>query len=428
MNKLNGTLSTTSLPEILHLCSVQQKTGTLVLTRSGINKKLYFNKGELIYITSNKMGERVGEYLIQRGELTRTWAGFLLKDSQRTGIAFTSSLLKKNIFEKDKLEAALSDLANTALADVMTWTAGSYEFSSKIPQQALDGPIRISEAKALQQIIQQGGATKESNNTDELLRTLARKIVTDSFSLPLLPTIAIKLQEHWSHSKIETEPILKLVREDQVLSAYVLRVINSALGKDQQRCATIKQALAAYSADHLIGIVHAQMACAQPPKQSDTVSQLLQHALRCAYLSEQIATQLGEDQEMAFTCGLFHNIGKILLLQLLTENNIADEKLPQLVAKFHQNCGALLSRRWNLAPQVHNCIKSYHDPHSAKENQQLVEIIYLSHKLLVQPDTIDDAIAQCTHLKTQNIKVTDLTDNLALIDEVVASIYTYIID
>lgn len=424
MNKLNGTLNTTSLPEILRLCSVQQKTGTLVLTRSGINKKLYFNKGKLIYITSNKIGERVGEYLIQRGELTRTWAGFLLKDSQRTGIAFTSSLLKKNIFEKDKLEMALSDLANTALADVMSWTAGSYEFSTKIPQQALDGPIRISEAKALQQIIQQGGATKASNNTDELLRTFARKIVSNSFSFPLLPTIAIKLQEHWSHSKIDTQQILKLVREDQVLSAYLLRVINSALGEDQQRCATIQQALTTYSSDHLIGIVHAQMACAQPPKQTDTVSELLQHALRCACLAEQIAAQLGEDQEMAFTCGLFHNIGKILLLQLLTDKNVADKKLPPLVAKFHQNCGALLSRRWNLDPKVHDCIKSYHDPHSAKENHELVEIIHLSHKLLVQPDALEDAIQQCTHLKIQNIKVTDLTYNLPLIDEVVASIYT----
>jgi putative nucleotidyltransferase with HDIG domain len=424
MNKLNGTLNTTSLPEILRLCSVQQKTGTLVLTRSGINKKLYFNKGKLIYITSNKIGERVGEYLIQRGELTRTWAGFLLKDSQRTGIAFTSSLLKKNIFEKDKLEMALSDLANTALADVMSWTAGSYEFSTKIPQQALDGPIRISEAKALQQIIQQGGATKASNNTDELLRTFARKIVSNSFSFPLLPTIAIKLQEHWSHSKIDTQQILKLVREDQILSAYLLRVINSALGEDQQRCATIQQALTTYSSDHLIGIVHAQMACAQPPKQTDTVSELLQHALRCACLAEQIAAQLGEDQEMAFTCGLFHNIGKILLLQLLTDKNVANKKLPPLIAKFHQNCGALLSRRWNLDPKVHDCIKSYHDPHSAKENHELVEIIHLSHKLLVQPDAIEDAIQQCTHLKIQNIKVTDLTDNLALIDEVVASIYT----
>jgi|GEM_PF-899999 len=424
MNPLNGTLSATSLPEILRLCSVQQKTGTLLLNRSGINKKLYFNQGVLIFITSNKMGERVGEYLIQRGELTRTWAGFLLKDSQRTGIAFTSSLLKKNIFEKGKLEAALSDLANTALADVMSWTTGTYEFSTKIPKQALEGPIRISETKALEEIIQQGDANKASDDTDALLRDFARKIVNDSFSLPLLPAIAIKLQKHWSHDEIDRESILKLIRSDQVLSAYLLRVVNSALTENQQRCATIKQALAAYPEEHLIGIIHAQMACAQPPKQPDTVSQLLQHALHCACVAEQVAAQVGEDQEMAFSCGLFHNIGKILLLQLLTENNIADNKLPLLVAKFHQNCGALLSRRWNLDPRVHNCIKNYHEPQKAAENQNLIEIIYLSHTLLTKFDTIEDAIKNCHHIKTQNLNVADLTSNMALIDEVVDSIYS----
>lgn len=424
MNKLNGTLSTTSLPEILRLCSVQQRTGTLLLNRSGINKKLYFNKGVLIFITSNKMGERVGEYLIQRGELTRTWAGFLLKDSQRTGIAFTSSLLKKNIFEKDKLEAALSDLANTALADVMSWTAGTYEFSNKIPQQALEGPIRISESKALEEIIQQGDSSNGNDNTDEMLRTFARKIVSDSFSLPLLPAIAIKLQKHWSHGTIDSSAILKLVRSDQVLSAFLLRVVNSALTENQQRCATIKQALATYPEEHLIGIVHAQMACAQPPKQPDTVSQLLQHALHCACLAEQIAAQVGEDQEMAFSCGLFHNIGKILLLQLLTENNVTDDQLPLLVTKFHQNCGALLSRRWNLDPKIHDCIKSYHAPQNAQEHGSLVEIIYLSHILLVQPNAIDDAIEKCRHIKKQNLNIADLTANLELIDEVVDSVYS----
>lgn len=424
MDKLNGNLSITSLSEILRLCSVQQKTGTLRLTRSGINKKLYFNKGTLLYITSNKGGERVGEYLIQRGELTRTWTSFLLKDSQRTGTAFTSSLLEKNIFEKDKLETALSDLANTALADVMGWTAGRYEFSNQLPQQVLNSPIRISEEKVLQQIIQQGDTTKNPDDIDELLRNLTRKIVNDCFSLPLLPAIVIKLQKYWPHNQPETELILKLVRDDQVLSAYLLRVVNSALGEKQHRCATVKEALATYPADHLVGIIHAQMACTQPPKQSDTVAELLQHALQCAYLAELIAARLGEDQEIAFTCGLFHNIGRMLLFQLLTDEKITHEQLPLLVEIFHQNCGALLSRRWNLDPRIHDCIKHYHDPQHAKVNQYLVEIISICHKTLLHPDEIEEAIQQCTHPKMKNISLTDLTDNLTLIDEVVASIYT----
>lgn len=423
MNKLNGTLSTTSLPEILRLCSVQQKTGILLLSRSGINKKLYFNQGTLIYITSNKPGERVGEYLIQRGDLTRTWAGFLLKDSQRNAIAFTSSLLEKNIFDQEKLQNALSDLANTALADVMSWTTGTYEFGDKLPQQALDGPIRISEIKALQQIIQQGENNHATDKTAALLRNLASKIVTNNFSLPVLPTIAIKLQKYWSNKEDAPEEILKLVRNDQVLSAYLLRVVNSAVDETQQRCATIKQAMEAYSSEHLTGIVHAQLASTLSPKQPDTIAQLLQHALRCACLAEQIAAQLGEDKELAFTCGLFHNSGKILLLQLLTNENIPDNELPQLITRFHQNSGALMSRRWNLAPEIYNCTKYYHKPQEAEKNREMVEIVYLSHTLLLHPEKGDDALKQCHHLKVQHLNISNLTDNISLIDEIVTATY-----
>ena len=422
MNNLNGTLDVTSLLELLRLCSVQQKTGTLILTRDGVHKTLYFNKGTLIYITSNKPGERVGEYLIQRGDLTRTWAGFLLKDSQRNGIAFTSSLLKKNIFDKTKLESALSDLANTALADVIEWTSGTFEFSENVPQQVLDGPIRISAVQALQQLIEKGKRDPDADKTNALLRSLARKMSTDNFSLPLLSKVELKLQEYWSVDGV-TDQILQLVREDQVLSAYLLRVVNSSVGEKQQQFLSIRQAMKVYSADHLIGIVHAQVACAQSPRHSDSVSQILQHALRCACLAEQIAAQVGEDEDLAFTCGLFHNIGKVLLMQLLVDEDVPDDKLPQLVMKFSQNSGALLSRRWNLAPQIHDCIKFYQKPQLAPSSHSMVEIIYLTHVVLLQPKNIKDALQRCPHIKVDLLKMDDLSSNLELIDEVVAAVY-----
>lgn len=421
MNKLTGTLDVISLSEILRLCSVQSKTGVLSIERAGIHKKLYFHNGSLIYITSNKPGERVGEYLIQRGDLTRTWAGFLLKDSKRNGIAFTTSLLKKNIFEKAKLEQALSDLANTALADVIIWTSGSYAFSDKLPQQVLDGSIRISEVQALQQILQQGESPRGANDAAELLRIAARKIFSDDFSLPLLPKIAINMEGVWDDNGADGQ-LLKIVRCDQVLSAYLLRVVNAAIG-NKQHATTVKQALEIYSPDHLLGIVHAQLACAKPPEHQDTVSQMSQHALRCAYLAEQIAAQLDEEQDLAFTCGLFHNIGKTLLLQLLVDENVATKQLPQLISRYSQNSGALLSRRWNLDPAIHDCIKFYRQPQTATDNNTMVEIVFLSHVLLLKPEDAQSALEKCAHLKADLLNIDDLNKNLALIDELVAAVY-----
>lgn len=95
MNRKTGNLNQISLAELLRGCALQQRTGTLTLCREGLCKRLYFNHGHLIYLTSNKGGERIGEYLVQRGDLTTAWAGFLLQDSKRNGLTFTDSLLKK---------------------------------------------------------------------------------------------------------------------------------------------------------------------------------------------------------------------------------------------------------------------------------------------------------------------------------------------
>ena len=423
MSALNGSLSITSLPEILRQCSVQQKTGTLNLTQAGINKKLYFNKGQLIYITSNKPGERVGEYLIQRGDLTRSWAGFLLKDSKRNGVEFTRSLLQKNIFDKDKLQEALSDLANAVLADVMNWTTGTYDFANLLPKQALEGPIQISEADALKRILQSGRQSEPKTSTDEILRDLAKTIVADEFSLPLLSTTASKLEDCWETDEKSAEQILDLVHKDQVLSINLLRVVNSSVAHPPRQCITVKQAMKLYPHERLVGIVLAQVANAHPPKQTDSVSLMLQHALSCACLAEQIAAQLGEDVEEAYTCGLFHNIGKILLLQILPDINITEEQFPKFVQDFHQNAGALLSRRWNLSPKIHDCIKNYQHPEKAKESQRYVEIVCLSHNLLQNQGDMDRYKELCPSIDFDRLDMESLHDSMELIDEVVNSTY-----
>ncbi|MGD9848985.1 MAG: DUF4388 domain-containing protein [Desulfuromonas sp.] len=56
MNRKTGNLNQISLAELLRGCALQQRTGTLTLCREGLCKRLYFNHGHLIYLTSNKGG------------------------------------------------------------------------------------------------------------------------------------------------------------------------------------------------------------------------------------------------------------------------------------------------------------------------------------------------------------------------------------
>ncbi|MBN2644795.1 MAG: HDOD domain-containing protein [Desulfuromonadaceae bacterium] len=420
MDTLNGSLSQISLPELLRQCANQQKSGTLALNQAGVYKRLYFDAGKLIYITSNKSGERVGEFLVQRGDLTRSWAGFLLKDSQRNGIGFTSSLLKKNIFDPKRLKKALSELATTILADAMSWTRGTFEFNETLPPQVLEGPVQISEEDALAKVLAMG--TSHVTSDEEILRDLARKISQHSLNLPLLPVRSRKLSSLALEGG-QPDEIFRMVRNDQILTGFLLRVLNSGTAITAQKCETLRQAAELYSPDHLLGIIHAKAATALQPSQPETACQLLQHALRCACLSEQIAAQLGEDDQLAYTCGLLHNIGKILLLELLSDDQTAKDKRLQLIQKFHQNAGALLARRWNLAPEIHTVIKHYQNPLEAKEFQSMAEIAYLSHSLLRDTSKIETYRKNCPTIRFGQLDIEALKNNLPLIDEIVAGCF-----
>jgi len=399
---------------------LQQTTGTLTLNRTGIEKNLYFCNGKLDYIASNKSGERLAEFLVHNGDLTKSWAAFLLKDSQRNGIGFTTSLLKKNILDEGHLSKVVSNLAAKAVADAISWTSGSFEFSSRLPELVVKGPVKISEEDVITAALQNDDA--HSSADENLLRTIAQKMATRSFYMPLLPLLVAKLEGLW-HSG-ESEDILKIARTDQALTAHVLRVVNVGDHSMKSPCSSFKDAEQRYSAEHLTGIIRSKAATADRPHQPMTVALLQQHALSSALLAEQIAVQLGEDAQLAYTCALLHNVGKVALLQLLDDKTPKDGNISAQIKKLHQKTGALLARRWNLHSAVYNAIRHYDKPEEAEENKLMVQIVHLSHHMVQDSDCLDHCKKHCPDIDFTQLQTDILFSNLPLIDEWVADTFS----
>lgn len=420
MQTSHGSLARISLPEILRQCTLKQSTGTLTLNRGKIEKKLYFNKGKLDYIASNKSGERLGEFLVHKGDLTRSWASFLLKDSERRGIGFTTSLLKKNILNEDDLSRVFSRLAAKAVADAISWTSGSFEFNPKLPEEVVRGPVKISEEDVISAALQSD--TGQGSTDEKLIRTIAQKMATRSFYMPLLPSLVAKLEKLWRNQ--ENEQIIAIARADQVLTVHVLRVLNAGDNTLEDACFSFSDAQQHYSAEHLSGIIRSKATTADRPHQPDTVAQLQQHALSCALLSEKIATQLGEDPELAYTCALLHNVGKVALLQLLDDNVSKEINVSAQMKKLHQNTGALLARRWNLHSAVYATIRHYANPGEAEENALMAQIVHLSHHMLQNPERLEPCKEQCPGINFDQLHIDALKANLSEIDELAAAAFS----
>jgi len=150
---VSGELKLRPLKDILQGIESRRITGVLKLTRGEAEKKFYFSGGEVIFVTSNQTGERIGEFLISLGCLDLNRMQTLLEDSQRRGIPFTADLIEEGVFERKTLETALSQLVIIALADALTWQAGSFTLSADLPQSVQNGPVQIRVSGALEKSI-----------------------------------------------------------------------------------------------------------------------------------------------------------------------------------------------------------------------------------------------------------------------------------
>jgi putative nucleotidyltransferase with HDIG domain len=110
-----------------------------------------------------------------------------------------------------------------------------------------------------------------------------------------------------------------------------------------------------------------------------------------ATLAEKIAEKTKKSSpHLAYTAGLLHDIGKVILDQLVAdyaplffrdicrENQSFSDSEKKIIGITHSEAGALLARRWKFPDTLSEVIRNHHTPEACRSNQDLVYIIYLS--------------------------------------------------
>jgi HD-like signal output (HDOD) protein len=103
-------------------------------------------------------------------------------------------------------------------------------------------------------------------------------------------------------------------------------------------------------------------------------------AVACRLLAERTPVSSGLHKDDAYTCGLIHDIGKLILLDSQAERFVealqlaAKSKVPLARAEGevfgfnHAHVGGLLANRWKLAPAVQAAVMYHHSPATNAED------------------------------------------------------------
>jgi len=214
-----------------------------------------------------------------------------------------------------------------------------------------------------------------------------------------IPQIALKVIRMINSQKISLTAIAEEIRQDQVLTAKVLQISNSAYFNPGKEIDSIDKALIFLGEKRILLLTMSVFTELFYQQSEDGYSLvkggLFRHAIGVAFLSEQIAARFGTvPQDMAYTAGLLHDIGKVALDQLMTKEYplfyrrmIEDNELSlmqierELFGKDHCEIGYVLADRWALPASLSEVISLHHTPELAAINPRLVYTVFLANVL-----------------------------------------------
>lgn len=198
-------------------------------------------------------------------------------------------------------------------------------------------------------------------------------IIMTASDLPTIPVVATKVMQLIEHETATAEEMAKVVSSDPAVAARVLKISNSSFYGCQRQIQTLSHAIMILGFSTLKSLVVAASVKQVYKPYGLTEKMLWEHSFGAGLAARIIAniTQLVNEEE-AFLGGLFHDIGKIIMntidsqqfqsvMQKCYNDKISFQEAEQQVYSYtHAEVGGMVIKKWNFPDILMNAVLSHH--------------------------------------------------------------------
>jgi len=202
-------------------------------------------------------------------------------------------------------------------------------------------------------------------------------VLTSISNLPSLPAVVIELLASLDQEDVNIHVLTQKIAQDQALTAKTLRLANSSFYGMAHQVGTIQEAIAilgfrtvrslattAALIGTFAGSTHANF----------NVTPFWRHAIATAVCARELAVHLNINPEQAYTTGLLHDIGRLVLVTQFKPNyeatmihrNQHDCSLLEaeltVLSIDHAAVGLALTRHWKFPEAMQQAVACHHTP------------------------------------------------------------------
>lgn len=210
-------------------------------------------------------------------------------------------------------------------------------------------------------------------------------ILQKEISLPSLPSVYAELQQVIADETSSASDVARVISSDTSLTAFLLRLVNSAFYSFPSQIDTISRAVAVVGTRQLSTLALGTSVMSMftgIPEELINMEKFWKHSITVGVYARNLASCTNtREPERFFVAGLLHDIGRLAMCKVIPErlsevlshagshNMLIYNAERALLGFDHATLGGMLLRKWNLPFPLVNAVLHHHDPASAKNGK-----------------------------------------------------------
>lgn len=217
--------------------------------------------------------------------------------------------------------------------------------------------------------------------------------------IPTFSQSVIRILELTADINCPTKDLVSHITHDPILTARVLKLVNSAYFGLSRKVTSIQQSVVYVGINTIKNLAVSVAAMGSLPQSNKAgldMSSFWLHSLVTAVVAKLLAEKNNvpsADVSTFFISALLHDIGEIIFSQVhptiyegvLEEAKKMERPLHDIEQEIfginHAGLGALLAEKWKLPQSMADAIRYHHDPKQIGEDQILNRIVFVANQV-----------------------------------------------